>query len=485
MDAKYLGFDLSTTKLAVGVTASDGEEGFASVPMAGATKWLGEPAFDLNHLPIMIVDVLEKLEKDGWEFSQPGSLSFSVRQHDMAVLDKFNDLLMPALSWQCNAAKERTKWINKTMPFEALIGKVEERFILPKALWVLDQQPDLRPKIGKVMTTGDYIAFRLTGVDNLSTSDAYCNGLLDKSTKLLAGNAIFGCGLLPDWFPQVVDSGSTVGLVRIESDDWRHACQKLSGWEVIACLGDNHSGAVGCGLNSDSTIVVSAGTSGTVVRIGHQGDERLGEAACFEYYDEEMLLMMMARCGDWYEDFRKRFGNKRTFKAIDQEIESFITAGHELDLVRVTQAVKGGVWQEVYPADWGAYAFANQAASVQASIALELLLLVKKMLVEVVDAKADINKVVLTGNQSQSSFFREVFAVGLEMLQPGLKLSISDHQGPLAYKAAALGAMINAVIGESGGNIADHIRKHCPTSEVKKCNYQPALISGFLQKHLQ
>jgi len=47
-----------------------------------------------------------------------------------------------------------------------------------------------------------------------------------------------------------------------------------------------------------------------------------------------------------------------------------------------------------------------QAASVQASIGLEMLLLVKKMLAEV---PTKVEKVVLTGGLTRSAFLREVF----------------------------------------------------------------------------
>jgi sugar (pentulose or hexulose) kinase len=484
VDAKYLGFDLSTTGLAAGVRGSDGAEDFASVSMVGATQWHGQPAFDLEQLPQMILGVMEKLKAKNWKFSAPGALSFSVRQHDMAVLDKFNGLLMPALSWQCNAAVERTKWINERDEFGRVIGKVEERFILPKILWAIDREPDLHPEIGKVMTTGDYIAFSLTGIPNLSTSDAYCNGLLDKMKKCLATEVIGHCRLFPHWFPPVIDSGREVGPVRIQSDSWRQVCTALQGWKVISCLGDNHAGAVGCGLNSDSTIVISAGTSGTIVRIGHWGDARQGGAACFEYYDEELLLMMMARCAAWYEDFVRLYGAGKQFKEIDREIDRRILEGPGVDLLRLVQVKKDNNLIEVYPNNWINLPLASQAASAQASIALELLLLVKKMLAEVVDSETGINKVVLTGGLSQSAFFSETISCGLELLQPGLKLFRSDHNGPLAYKAAALGALINAIAGESGGNISDTIGKYCPTSEVQSCGQARGKINTFLSKHL-
>lgn len=495
--AKYLGFDLSTTALSVGVQGADGREDFVSVNMRGATEWNGQrainqklfselfqPAFDLSYLPEMMEEVLGSLALKGWNFSKAGALSFSVRQHDMVVLDKAANLLMPALSWQCNAAAEETKWINAQKTIFQEIGPVEERFILPKLMWALKQEENLRIWIENVMTTGDYIAYMLTGIKQLGTSDAYCNGLLNKKNKKLAVESIGACGFLSSWFPPVVESGQVIGEVIPGLSRWEKVCSVLDDWKIISSLGDNHAGGVGCGLCSDEMIVISAGTSGTVIRIGHCSEDRVGEAACFENYDEELLLMMMARCASWYEDFAKTFGGGKSLADIDREIMSFAEQGVYFSPARVRQEKNPEGIIEIYPEGWENLSTVLKAISVQASIALELLLLVKKMLAEVTEPDAEIKKVVVTGGISRSQFFQEVLLIGLEILQPGLKLYVSAHQGPLAYKAAAHGALINAKFGVEGGCIPDVIRENCPTSEVSARGYLHEAITFFLQDSL-
>jgi sugar (pentulose or hexulose) kinase len=487
--AKVLGFDLSTTGLAVGVQGVKGEEDFASVDMLGAMKWYDQPAFNLEFVPVMIESVLKQLISKGWDFSKPGALSFSVRQHDMVVLDRLGHCLAPALSWQCNAAIEETIRINKQKRLCHVVGRVEERFILPKMMWLLKKDREIRGNIGKVMTTGDYIAGVLTGIWQLSSSDAYCNGLLNKGNKELAAKSIEMCGLSSAWFPSVIGSGKKIGkAVKVNREDnalrpWSNVCSMLEGWEVISSLGDNHAGAVGCGLCSDETIVVSAGTSGTVVRIGHKNEGRAGIAACFEYYDEELLLMMMARCADWYKDFVKDYCEGMDYEKIDAVIIRHIQSGAALSIERIRQIKKEEKIIEVYPKDWEDFFLVQKAICVQASIALELLLLVKKMLLEVTESDIEIKKVVVTGGLSRSSFFQMVLKTGLEILQD-LKLYVGDHQGPLAYKAAALGALINAKFGVEGGNISEVIKKNCPVSEVPGYGLLPNEISTFLQEHL-
>jgi sugar (pentulose or hexulose) kinase len=101
-------------------------------------------------------------------------------------------------------------------------------------MWAVNQA-DIRGDIRTVMTTGDYIAYALTGVKRLSASDAYCNGLLNKGDKKLAVDAIELCGLSPFWFPPVINSGHIVEKVSPVNHDekglhpWNHICCLLQG----------------------------------------------------------------------------------------------------------------------------------------------------------------------------------------------------------------------------------------------------------------
>jgi sugar (pentulose or hexulose) kinase len=98
--ATVLGFDESTTKTGAGVRADGGRQQFASIDNRGETTWHGQPGFDLAPLPGMLVEVLNRLAREGWILDRPGALSFSVRQHDMVLLDADDEPLIPALSWQ-------------------------------------------------------------------------------------------------------------------------------------------------------------------------------------------------------------------------------------------------------------------------------------------------------------------------------------------------------------------------------------------------
>ena len=58
------------------------------------------------------------------------------------------------------------------------------------------------------------------------------------------------------------------------------------------------------------TMVISAGTSGTINRVCRANVPLAGNAACFEYYKNRLLLMMLADCCKWYDRFVAQFASE-------------------------------------------------------------------------------------------------------------------------------------------------------------------------------
>lgn len=446
-DAKQVawgGFDLSTTGLALGVRSANGEEAYVQAKMRGATTWRGQPAFELAETPRLILTLLDELASRKWTFAD-ATFSFAVRQHDMVVLDAAGELLMPALSWQCHAAAQEVQELRR-QGAEAVVGRVEERFILPKLLWALRQEPRLRKTTAYVMTTGDWIARLLTGKTRLSTSDALSNGLLAQQNKRLAAEVMRKAKVDPAWFPPVIQSGREIGAVTRRhvpgaDDAWMALKERLAGSRVVSGLGDNHATGVGCGLAEDDfeTMVISAGTSGTLNRVCPPHTPLAGNAACFEYYRNRLLLMMLADCCKWYDRFVSQHAASYAGRLDDLNAAALAA---DLTGVRRVLHVAG---KETYPPDWERLAVGQQAASTQLSIMLELLLRARTMLAETPALKCPVSTFVLTGGLSQSTFFQQVFHAGTQLLNPRAKLLVSARRGPLRYQTAAYGALLNAM----------------------------------------
>jgi sugar (pentulose or hexulose) kinase len=469
--ATLLGIDESTTKTGIGVRSADGLQAYAAIDNRGATKWHGQPAFDLSELPGMVSEVLGTLSAaSAWQFNTAGALSLSVRQHDMVLLGDDDQPLIPALTWQCNAASNEVAAL-RAAGAEATVGRIEERFILPKLIWALAQEPELRSKVRRVMTTGDWVAYMLTGECRLSTSDALSNGLLVQESKQLASGVIANARLDPKWFPAVIQSGTVVGKVRSPNRHWpawAAASKTLEGWSVVAGLGDNHATGVGCGgLVDDATIVVSAGTSGTINRRVRPACKLRGDAACFEFYDDRLLLMMLHDCAAWYERFVKAQAGGTRYSELNN-----LAASADLANVRRVKHMPGepSVSREQFPAEWSTMSLGEKTASTQMSIVAELLVRAKAMLAEAAGAPP-VKRFVLTGGLSQSPFFQQAFAAGVAAIAPGAEVLVGAQNDDLSYQTAAYGALINALLPARGGDLAAVCRELCP---LKPCQTDTA-----------
>jgi len=381
------------------------------------------------------------------------------------VLGEDGAPIMPALTWQCNAAVKEVEEL-RAAGVEKSVGRLEPRFILPKLMWALKEVPQLREKIYRVMTTGDWIAHQLTGILSLSTSDALSNGLLDQTTKQRADAAIRTAGMNPEWFPHIVQAGHVVGKVgqaepRQLTPEWRELRRLLAGWDVVAGLGDNHATGVGCGLGADrhATLVVSAGNSGTVVRTCAPEMITAGNAASFEFYSDRLLLMMLADCSVWFDRFVRQFapGYEHQLDLLDQ----LALEANPANVRRVLHS-QG---REKYPPIFSTMTLGEQVASTQFSIMLELLLLVKSMLSEVV-GPSPVTTFVLTGGLGQSPYFQQVFQAGLRLLAPAARVTLSARTGPMRFQTATYGALLNAELPQRAYNLATLVRERCPLAEL-------------------
>jgi sugar (pentulose or hexulose) kinase len=465
-EAVLLAIDVTTTEMALAVRAADGTEDYAATKMRGGGCWRERkefPCFELTHVPEMIRDLLRALEAKGWRFqgaavSGAKYVSVSCRQHDQVVLDKEGTPLLPALSWQCNAAEQDVEELKK-LGVEDTVGPIEPRFVLPKLRCVLREEPSLRENVHTVFMTGDWIAFALTGKKSLSKSDALSNGLLDQEGRQLAVDVLRTAGFEVDWFPAALESGKVVGEVEPpaggESGAWREVRELLQGWQFVAGLGDNHASAVGCGMRDDHrTLVVSAGTSGTV-NLSCPAKAPLrpgGKALRFEFYDESLLLLLMlGDCGAWYNRFLEHFA--AGYRHCLDDLNMLALKADAAGVQRVLH--NDADHYETFPPRWAGASLGEQVAWTQFSIALELLLLTKRMLEATREAKLpDPDTFVLTGGLSQSPWFQHVFHAGVGLIAPGQAVKVSGRTGPLRYKTSAYGALVNAELPVHGRKLS-------------------------------
>jgi hypothetical protein len=176
---------------------------------------------------------------------------------------------------------------------------------------------------------------------------------------------------------------------------------------------------------------------------------------------------MLAYCGDWYNRFLDEYGGD--FSDAHRLLNQLAL---EVDPARLWR-VECGEGGERYRAGWTRLSLARKVASVQWSIALELLGHVKRILAEIPDA-SHVERVVLTGGLSQSPFFQQVFLAGIDVLAPGRQAAISGRTGPLRYKTSAYGALLNARLPEWSQDLANMPQDCFPLAECARADERTA-----------
>jgi sugar (pentulose or hexulose) kinase len=474
-----IGIDFSTGSSSAGALLDLRDEFFSSVKMRGATTWHGAAAFDWQEVPGLLLETVEALREKSLPLPHgQGALSISIRQHDLILLGADDRPLIPALSWQADLATKEVEEL-EAAGVEKKVGPVAARFILAKLKWVLRQDESLKEKIRLVMTTGDWINYMLTGVARLGSSDALSNGLLLQKNKELAGDVLKAQGFKLEWFPPVIPSGQIVGKVGEESlpfedKQWKELRSLLAGFDVISCLGDNHASGLGLGIDP-AAIGMSLGNSGTVFRRSPAHQKPLGKAAAFEFHDDRLLLHMLDDCCQWYDRFVSEFA--RGYEKRLDELNDLALQTDPKSIRRVPYD-NGKV---TYSPEFRALSLEAKVASMQFSIAFEMLLRVQAMLEELPDSA--VKTFVLTGGLSQSLFMQHLFSVGCRLLVPQAEVVCSAREGQLRFQTAVLGALLNSALPRHG-NLDELIKKMCPRKECPRPSREAeAALSKLFREH--
>ncbi len=97
--------------------------------------------------------------------------------------------------------------------FELTGGYTNQQHVLPRMMWVRENEPDTFAKMRHVLGSYDYIVYKLTGELSIEMNWAAESGLFDIRKKEWLEDQMKAFDFNPEWFPKVNESGSIVGKV--------------------------------------------------------------------------------------------------------------------------------------------------------------------------------------------------------------------------------------------------------------------------------
>lgn len=195
------------------------------------------------------------------------AIGISYQMHGLVCVDKNQQVLRPAIIWCDSRAVEiGEQAFNRIGQDKCLTHLLNSpgNFTASKLKWVKDNQAEIYSQIDKIMLPGDFIAMKLTGEIN-TTSSGLSEGMLwDFETgdvaELLTEDYGFAKSLIPNLVPSFGDQGQV-------SETAAKALGLRSGIKVTYRGGDQPNNALSLNVMEPGEVAATAGTSGVIYAV--------------------------------------------------------------------------------------------------------------------------------------------------------------------------------------------------------------------------
>ncbi|HEX8548498.1 MAG TPA: FGGY family carbohydrate kinase, partial [Cytophagaceae bacterium] len=181
-----LGYDIGSSS--VKASLLDGSTGKAIATAFSPKKEMeilaAKPGWAEQHPGIwwdnLIIATKEILSKNSINSADIKAIGISYQMHGLVAVDKNMDVVRPSIIWCDSRAvtigNKAFDSIGHTKCFEHFLNS-PGNFTASKLKWVMENEPEVYSKIHKVMLPGDFIAMKLTGNIN-TTSTGLSEGIL-------------------------------------------------------------------------------------------------------------------------------------------------------------------------------------------------------------------------------------------------------------------------------------------------------------------
>lgn len=221
--------------------------------------------------------------------------------------------------------------IDQEKLFQRTGGTTNQQHILPRLLWVKENEPEAWEKIEKTMGSYDYAVFRLTGVPSLEINWAVESGSYDIHANEWIREDLESVGIDPDWLPQVNESMKVVGttLPSMETE-----MGLPGGIPVIAGSADHVASTLAAGITQNGDLLIKFGGAGDIL---YCVDEIVtSKRLFFDYHivpGEYLLNGCMAASGSlvkWFTNDILECDSPFVFRELDAQAERIPPASEGL-----------------------------------------------------------------------------------------------------------------------------------------------------------
>lgn len=192
------------------------------------------------------------------------AIGISYQMHGLVCVDKAGEVIRPSIIWCDSRAvtigNKALENIGKKKCLEHLLNS-PGNFTASKLKWVKDNETALFEKIHKILLPGDYIAYKLSGVLN-TTSTGLSEGILwdfkeNNVAQILLKEYEFPSAIIPDLVPVFGEQSS---LSKSAAEELNLEAGTLISYRA----GDQPNNALSLNVLKPGEIATTAGTSGVI-----------------------------------------------------------------------------------------------------------------------------------------------------------------------------------------------------------------------------
>lgn len=195
------------------------------------------------------------------------AIGISYQMHGLVLVNKDQKVLRPSIIWCDSRAVEIGKKAFHELGGEFCLSNYLNspgNFTASKLKWVKENEPELFEQVHKAMLPGDFIAMKMTGEINTTTSGLSEGIFWDFKSKSVADKLLDYYGIDTDILPDIVDTFSVQGQLSAS------AAAELGlkeGTKIAYRAGDQPNNAFSLNVLNAGEVAATAGTSGVVYGI--------------------------------------------------------------------------------------------------------------------------------------------------------------------------------------------------------------------------
>ncbi|MBR3212062.1 MAG: FGGY-family carbohydrate kinase [Firmicutes bacterium] len=225
-----------------------------------------------------------------------------------------------------------TGLIDQKELYERTGGTTNQQHILPRLLWVKENEPDVWSRVRTVMGSYDYIVYKLTGVKSLELNWAAESGCFDIRKREWITDQIELCGMDPAILPKVNDP---TAIVAETSPEAAALLGIKAGIPIVGGSADHVASTLAAGIIDEGDLLIKFGGAGDILYCTEE--LKTSEKLFFDYHDvpgKYLLNGCMASSGSLVKWFTNGIlgcpSDRNTLQMLDAEAEKLPPASDGL-----------------------------------------------------------------------------------------------------------------------------------------------------------